>query len=258
MSLNEKISGFNALVKKTTVPVEKPLPISVQKSLKVAEKFELKLNKLAQAAGLTPQMRKMLESMLQNVNALSTKTPAAKDYVAPLMDAINSGNPNMDALKNTVQQVAALFSRELGKEHAPQIQQAQQLAAALQGQAPAPAAAAPQAAPAPAAAKPNAQLPTIPKDVQAKLSEMLSQDGHFIPFKTDGVLGPTTQKALEVYKEKYNSPGLAGENLYNAIRKSYNFRQMNEQANVGKAPATASKRDELISLANKLDKKYSE
>lgn len=70
---------------------------------------------------------------------------------------------------------------------------------------------------------------SVPKDIQEKLSEMLSIRGDFMPFAADGILGPKTQQAFKIYQEKYNngSEFPPGDQLYNRIRKSYNFWQMN-------------------------------
>ena len=77
---------------------------------------------------------------------------------------------------------------------------------------------------------------TIPKDVQEKLSEMLSVRGDYFPFQVGD--SAKAQKALDIFKKNYNSSQLSGESLYNEVRKSYNIWQMSETSNNSKTPTT--------------------
>jgi hypothetical protein len=71
--------------------------------------------------------------------------------------------------------------------------------------------------------------PAIPTKIQTMLSRMLSERGRYYPVKIDGQVGPETAKALEVFQKDYNSQGLQGQALYDAVEKAYNTWQMNEK-----------------------------
>ena len=51
------------------------------------------------------------------------------------------------------------------------------------------------------------KLTNIPQDIQELLNKILVPAGEIVPLKTDGILGPDTQKAIETFKTKYNVPG---------------------------------------------------
>lgn len=56
--------------------------------------------------------------------------------------------------------------------------------------------------------KPAAQrYPNIPRDIQDLLNQILVPAGLIVPIKTDGSLGPDTQKAIETFRKQYNVPG---------------------------------------------------
>lgn len=48
---------------------------------------------------------------------------------------------------------------------------------------------------------------SIPKETQDQLNMLLVPPGNIVPLKTDGKLGPQTQKAIEIFKAKFQAPG---------------------------------------------------
>lgn len=93
-------------------------------------------------------------------------------------------------------------------------------------QAPVPVPAGPPSSLAPTA---PAALPAIPANIQGMLSQMLSERGEYVPLIIDGKLGPQTQKALDIFKQKYNSAGLSGQALFNEVEKAFNIWQANQK-----------------------------
>jgi hypothetical protein len=63
------------------------------------------------------------------------------------------------------------------------------------------------------------KYPSIPKDIQTKLNQILVPSGDIFPLtKIDGILGPETQKALDAFKTKYNFENLPLPQLIKRIR----------------------------------------
>lgn len=61
---------------------------------------------------------------------------------------------------------------------------------------------------APKSQKPaQAPTPTISKELQTKLNNLLVTSGDMLPISEDGLLGPQTTKALDKFREVYHVPG---------------------------------------------------
>lgn len=190
------------------------------------------LSAMAQAAGaqLSSTEKQQLEGVMNN---LSANRPNATDLVNRLMSHLNSPTVDLNTLSGDLGQAANAIPGDKSTE----VQQALNLKGTidqkLQSQQPA----------SQEGEGGTIQMPAdkitgyapVPKDVQEKLSEMMSIRGDYIPFKVDGKLGPETKKALDIYQQKYNrgSKLPPGEELYNAIRKTYNFWKMDQKYQAG-------------------------
>lgn len=53
---------------------------------------------------------------------------------------------------------------------------------------------------------PAKQYPAISPEVQDHLNQLLVPGGEIMPLKLDGKLGPETQRAAQLFKQKYNKP----------------------------------------------------
>lgn len=53
---------------------------------------------------------------------------------------------------------------------------------------------------------PAAGKPSIPREVQRKLNELLVSSGKIVPVKEDGILGSDTRLALNAFRKAYNVP----------------------------------------------------
>lgn len=74
------------------------------------------------------------------------------------------------------------------------------------------------AGPAPKAVS-TSTLPSIPKDIQQRLSDLMMPAGLLaVPLKVDGALGPDTQKALNTYKKHFKLENASTNELYHHIR----------------------------------------
>ena len=63
----------------------------------------------------------------------------------------------------------------------------------------------------------------IPTDVQNMLSHIITVEGIGLPLQIDGVLGPKTRQALDVFKNKFQIPGkFTDESIFNFIKTTYN------------------------------------
>ena len=56
------------------------------------------------------------------------------------------------------------------------------------------------------AGTPPAQYPAISTETQDQLNQLLVPGGEIMPLKLDGKLGPKTQQAAQLFKQKYNKP----------------------------------------------------
>lgn len=70
-----------------------------------------------------------------------------------------------------------------------------------------------------APSKPN--MPPVAKEVQSKLNELLVAAGKIFPLDVDGLLGPRTRKALDVFKREYNLPStVSDQELFKKVLES--------------------------------------
>lgn len=148
------------------------------------------LQRLAQANNLTPQMKQMLESTLKNVTSVGGQVPGVAQFQGPLMDALNSENPNMTALQNALQHISTQFVGKFGPND-PRAQQAQQLFGMTQSQAPA-------AAPAQSFGPPSSLAPNQKKQ---KLTPIDPGVQKVLGVTPDGWMGDETRAALAKYKQ---------------------------------------------------------
>jgi hypothetical protein len=79
----------------------------------------------------------------------------------------------------------------------------------------------------PATVAPTA--PSVSKETQDQLNQILVPYGKILPIKVDGILGPETQKAISEFKKTYSKPGTA-----DAIKEVY--LQVKNPGLVTKAP----------------------
>lgn len=56
---------------------------------------------------------------------------------------------------------------------------------------------------------PAAAKPSIPREVQQKLNDLLVSTGKIVPLKIDGILGSDTRLALNAFRKAYNVPASA-------------------------------------------------
>lgn len=189
------------------------------------------LSAMAQAAGA--QLSSVQKQQLEGVaNNLAATRPNAQALVNRLLDHLNSPSVDLGRLSGDLQEAVNAIPGDRTSEVQGALSLKQSIdSAAQQGQQQ------------PGAGEQVMQMPAdritgyapIPNDVQEKLSELLSVRGDYIPFKADGKLGPETKKALDIYQQKYNrgSKLPPGEQLYNEIRKTYNFWKMDQKYQAG-------------------------
>lgn len=239
MSLFEKVGKFEALVNK--LPRVRILPEAIQRTQKIAAKFEAKLNKLAQdpSAGLDAAIdatRTALEDFFQNGKMPDTARKSATQYYDMLAGLKNPDANGLKQLMEVVKSLGPLVSAAGGANAVvPALSKLYQAAQQKQEElasVPQPGQAAPGQAAAPAAKG----FPSIPTNVQNALSTLMTTLNIGIPLpKVDGKLGPDTQQAINNYKKNVPSAAaLNGKPLFDKIIQD--FKYVHDQQTQGKQP----------------------
>jgi hypothetical protein len=201
MDLFDKVKKFEQLIN-----TDKQYDFS--KSLKLASKFEKKFNKSAQNS--TDPVRKELVKLLvdrwtadpmnfpiEARNLLSSiRYP---EHELSFLDLVNTTTQIYQILTKSKDQNTLNFA---SNNLFPYIDS---LKSQINNQSnmPAPPEEPKTKAPAKQIAQ-NKGYPSIPKEIQTKLNQILVPAGDILPIKEDGILGPETQKALNIYKNKYD------------------------------------------------------
>jgi hypothetical protein len=203
MDLFDKVKKFEQLVNSSHKKYD------FSKSIELANKFEKKFNKAAQATHSTEPARKALVKLLtdrwtadqanfpiearnlysslrypQGELSFQDLANIATQIYQSLMKSKDQNTlnfatknlfPYIDSLKSQVaKQPASPISSEESTVKVPEIKIT------------------------------PSKYPSISKDIQTKLNQILVPFGDMLPIKEDGSLGPETQKALNIFKAKYN------------------------------------------------------
>jgi murein L,D-transpeptidase YcbB/YkuD len=168
------------------------------------------LQRLAQSAGLSSQMKEMLESTLSNVSSLKGQVPGVAQFQSSLMDALNSDTPDMTALQNALQHISTQFVGKLGAND-PRAQQAQQLFGMTQ------------------ATPVNTQTPGTASQLGPAAGQMGQSKGKVegridkgiqsvLGVNPDGWIGPQTRAALNKFKQNKKDSGMTDAEAFIALK----------------------------------------
>lgn len=227
MSLFEKVGKFEALVKK--LPRVKALPASVQRTQRVAARFEEKLSKLGQAPSpVDAVLDNVINQLKQTFQTAQMKDPV-RAKMTQLFDVLNTLKGKGDAaslrqMRAVVKSLGPLVSAAGATNVLAVLSQldsvAQKQEQAL-GQVPAPGEQAPASSQAPG----GKQFPAIPVNVQNALSSLMTNLAIGIPLtKSDGKLGPETEQAINNYKKHVPSAAaLSGKQLFDKIMQDFKY-----------------------------------
>ena len=198
-------------------------------AVKLADKIEKKFGKIAQIVNVDT-VRQQLVNLLKTqwTNNPENFPIEARNAMSPLM--YPQGETTLENLLSAARRIYAILFRSKDqntKEFSEKVFQLANKIEQLNSSAPSiPAPTQPTDQPqqqqvAQQPAKPKAKYPSIPKDIQQKLNYILASGEHpeIVPLIPDGILGPETQRALKVYKNKYDSQNLSLQQLFSSIRK---------------------------------------
>lgn len=200
---------------------------SFSKSMALANKLDKKFNKTSQAQSSTEPARKSLVKLLTDqwtVDAANFPNEARKLYsslrypqgelsfedlantatkIYQVLTKSKNQNTINFATKNLMPFIDSLKAQSAKQPSIPAVQQDSTVKV-------------PELTITPSKSK----YPSIPKDVQTKLNQILVPSGDIFPLKEppDGILGPETQKALNAFKAKYNFENLSLQQLIQRIR----------------------------------------
>src|SRR5271165_1319922 len=194
------------------------------KSLALADKFDKKFNKSGQDANSTYSARKALVKLLTDRwTADQANFPIeARDLYSSLR--YPQRELSFEDLANTATQIYQILmkSKDQGtlnfatKNLVPYIDSLK-LEVSKQPAIPAPSQESIVKVPE-LQITPSKKYPSIPKDIQTKLNQILVPTGDIFPLKEDGILGSETQKALNAFKTKYDFQNLTLPQLIQRIR----------------------------------------